>query len=58
MNVRELIAALEAVDDKSMPVELEGHCCYSKAAGVRTLPVSEPWTSEPTLLITCGVDDA
>lgn len=57
MNVRELIAALEAVEDQSLPVELEGHCCYSKAAGVRVLPVDEPWTLTPTLLVTCGVGD-
>ncbi len=57
MNVQELIDALGAVEDKSLPVELEGHCCYTSARGVQLLPADEPWTSAPTLLITSGGDD-
>jgi len=51
VNVQELIDALTAVDDKTLPVEMESHCCYSTPTGLHTLPANEPWTPSETLLI-------
>lgn len=38
MNVRDLIEALEALDDKTLTVALEGCDCTNDAAGVTVTP--------------------
>lgn len=40
MNVRELIEALESLDDKSLTVVLEGCDCSNDASGVAVIPAT------------------